>query len=149
MICGARLENNDATLPIMILATISWVNRTLTSLLDEFPMISQLTIEITLMQIKVILRPNLSSMYPERSPPIGEKIAVMEANHEACATVNLTSVLSSLNSGNVVAGYPGHYSIFKQEAPEKKEVQLHAINTFLLQSNVQITGVFHTYSHAR
>lgn len=65
---------------------------------------SQEMMEITLMQIKVIRRPYLSSMYPDNRPPIGEKIAVIDANHEAWETDNLTSVLCSFNSGKVVAG---------------------------------------------
>lgn len=72
--------------------------------------------EITLMQIKVIRRPNLSSMYPDNSPPIGEKIAVMDANHDACVTDNWTSTLCSVSKGRVVAGYPAEFG-----DAEKKE----------------------------
>lgn len=60
--------------------------------------------EITLMQIKVILRPNLSNMNPDKRPPIGEKIAVIDANHDAWESDNLMSVLCSLSNGKVVAG---------------------------------------------
>jgi hypothetical protein len=87
-----------------IRATISCANKMSTSFFDENPIMSQDMMEITLMHIKVSRRPNLSSIYPDRSPPIGEKIAVIDANHEACETDNLTSVLCSFNSGNVVAG---------------------------------------------
>lgn len=75
-----------------------------TSLFDENPIMSQDMMEITLIQIKVSRRPNLSNMYPDKSPPMGEKIAVIDANHEARETDNLTSVLSSFKSGRVVAG---------------------------------------------
>lgn len=68
---------------MIIRATMSCANRVSTSFFDENPIMSQDMMEITLMQIKVNRRPNLSSMYPDSRPPIGEKIAVIDANHEA------------------------------------------------------------------
>jgi spore cortex formation protein SpoVR/YcgB (stage V sporulation) len=91
-------------LPIITLATISCMNRKGTSLFDENPIINQEAIEIALMHTKVVFLPNLSKKYPEIKPPIGLDMAVIEANHEACAIVSLTSVLCSLNSGSVAAG---------------------------------------------
>lgn len=88
----------------MILANISCTNRTVSSLFDEKAMISHDIMEIKLMHIKVVFLPNLSKKYPETKPPIGLEIAVTDANHEACETVNLTSVLYSFNNGRVVAG---------------------------------------------
>lgn len=90
----------------MTLAIISCQNKVSALLFDEKPMINQDTTEITLMYIRVVLRPNLSSIYPDRRPPTGEKIAVIEANQLAWDVVNLTSMLSSFKSGRVVAGYP-------------------------------------------
>lgn len=69
--------------PIMILPTISCANVSSTSVLDENPIISQENMEITLIQIKVMRRPILSSKYPDKRPPIGEKKAVIDANHDA------------------------------------------------------------------
>lgn len=90
----------------MIRATINCAKSTSTLVFDEYPIISQDMIEITLMEIKVFRRPNLSIIQPDSRPPIGEKIAVIDANHEAWATVNFTSVLASPSRGKVVAGYP-------------------------------------------
>lgn len=90
--------------PIITRATMSCANKILTSLSDENPMMSQDTIEMTLMQIKVIRRPILSNIYPDKRPPMGEKIAVIAANHDVWESLNLISKLRSFSSGSVVAG---------------------------------------------
>lgn len=77
--------------PMITLATMSCMKRISTLVFEEKPIISHDMMEMTLMLIKVIRRPNLSSTKPDARPPIGEKIAVIEANQLAWETDNLTS----------------------------------------------------------
>lgn len=90
--------------PIMARAIISCVK--CHSELDglENPIISHDKAESALMRSMVGRLPNLSQQNPERGPPMGQVMAVTEANHETWLMVSGKSSLS--RAWLVIAGYP-------------------------------------------
>lgn len=69
-------------------------------------MMSQEAIAITLMKIKVFRLPIFSDKKPEIGLPTGHIIAVIEANHETCEGVKITSASARNSSCVVIAGKP-------------------------------------------
>lgn len=69
-------------------------------------MISHDTVAMTLVNIRVFRRPIFSERYPANRLPIGQAIAVIDANHEISDAFRIISSSPCDKSCVVIAGYP-------------------------------------------